>query len=478
MSVQPRRVDSFTDPVEQVLNEDPSVEAYCLKAYGVGIDCHSRFIQVCVLIRCEHGVKRLEQEFLTTWKQLLQAREWCASVIMEFGDAEARQSIADYGLSYTIESTGTYHMPVIRALGGLPSVVNPLLASPSRRKTDVLDSRLLAHNAMTGMWPVSFLPPEPMQILRIFLNMRQDAKRTALRVSNRINNFVLRFGHTIGAEDSVTSKRGRAIIEDLLADRGVTANGICPDGIPPAVRTVFEKLYDDYDRAANMVKEYEQTAMNYALECEYLLGTGEIVKGTRVKELLASIPAFGPISILYWLSEVITPTRFPNAKALAAYAGCDPSLKISAGKVTQHLRRGGNQKLHQSLSHAAQILILHPKEALGNWGYNIWKRAKKGGFKKACGAVARRMVQASYWVTMRNEPFDYAKYTFYNPTTYREDILTQDELGRYAKLLSDYPTAADLGHAYDSGKLSSIKGVGEKCLQHVKEILKKHILPR
>lgn len=35
-------------------------------------------------------------------------------------------------------------------MGGRPSIVNPLLANPSRRKTDVLDAKLLSYQAITN----------------------------------------------------------------------------------------------------------------------------------------------------------------------------------------------------------------------------------------------------------------------------------------------------------------------------------------
>ena len=475
MSDIPRIGDLFTDPFHEVeLSVEPD-EVYSLKPFGVGIDCHSRFIQICVNIRNEGRVKRHEATYSTSWGTLCQAREWIKETILAYGDIEAINLLESQGLAYTIESTGTYHMPVIRALGGRPSVVNPLLANPSRRKSDVLDARLLAFHAITGMWPVSYLPPMPIQTLRVFLNMREDAKRMSLRASNRINNFLLRYGHTIGAEDRVCSTRGRAIIEDMLEDRPVKANGVCPDGIPPEVRPVFLELFKDYDQAQAKVKHYEKIAQNFADDIDFILGTGEIIKGTNLKKLLCSIPGFGPLSSLYWMTEVVTPTRFPNSKALAAYAGCDPSLKVSAGKVTSYSRRGGNQKLHQALTHAAQTLIAKPREPMGNWGHNMWKRNKKGGFKKACGAVARRMVCASYEVTKRGMPFSYELYTYYDPPRYDTQVLTAEELGRYAKPLSPYTTADELGKAFDSGALSEAKGVGDKCLQHVKELLKKHI---
>ena len=136
-------------------------EAYSLRPYGVGIDCHKKFIQVCVLVRQDTGVKRIDRMFYTQWACLLEAAEFARWCVYHHAPPEAIAELEESGLRYCIESTGTYHMPVLRAWKGVPSVVNPLLANPSRRKTDVLDSRLLAYHSITGMWPTSYLPPPP-----------------------------------------------------------------------------------------------------------------------------------------------------------------------------------------------------------------------------------------------------------------------------------------------------------------------------
>lgn len=122
---------------------DP-VEHQVLHPYGVGIDTHSKFIQVCILFRaagCDTGgIKRLERTFLTTFSDLQRAHGWTLRVLTGLAEPQT--------LRYCIESTGTYHCPVLIAWGGIPSVVNPLLAGPTRRKTDVLDARLLAHHSI------------------------------------------------------------------------------------------------------------------------------------------------------------------------------------------------------------------------------------------------------------------------------------------------------------------------------------------
>jgi len=449
-------------------------EAYSLRPYGVGIDTHKKFIQVCVLVRTEHGVKRMDRTFNTTWASLCEAAEFAKWCIYEHGSTEAVDELEATGLHYCIESTGTYHLPVLRAWKGDPSVVNPLLANPSRRKTDVLDSRLLAYHSITGMWPSSYTPPPPLQTLRILLNMREDAGRAALRSSNRINNFLLRYGHTIGAEDSVTSPRGRALVEDLLADRALPGGGVCPDGLPPESKAIFQALYETHDANVKARAHWERTALQWAKgACTCVLGTGEIVSGERVFDLLATIPGFAQMSSLYWLAEVCTPTRFPSANALAAFAGCDPSLKVSAGKVTSQARRRGNQKLHLALTRAAQIQITRPKCRLGEWGYRLWKRHKVGGFKKACAAVARRMAMFSYHVTRTGEPFEERLYSFFDPPKYVERGLTLSEMGRYSKVLETFNTTTELAAAYEDGRLAATKGAGEKCLEQVKLILER-----
>ena len=53
-----------------------------LKPYGIGIDTHSKFISVCVLIKTGNCVRRWEHDFTTDWHDLLAAREWALRTII------------------------------------------------------------------------------------------------------------------------------------------------------------------------------------------------------------------------------------------------------------------------------------------------------------------------------------------------------------------------------------------------------------
>jgi transposase len=436
----------------------------------VGIDTHSKFIQVCVLVNRPPDIDRHEREFGTSWSQLIAAKVWTAGVLaaegFAFEGAEAR---------YNIESTGTYHLPVIKAFGGRPSVVNPLLASPTRRKTDVLDARLLAYHALTSLWPASYLPTEEIVTLRVLLCMRADAQRELTRTGNQINNFLLRYGHTYGAGTRMTGSCARAVTEDLIAGAVPDVGGVCPTGIPPEARDIFRSLYDRADRAAADLKRWHREALDHcARRCEFVLGTGQVVSGATLMELLATVPGFGEVSRLQWAAEVCTPNRFPNAKAMCAYAGLDPSLKVSAGKVTEHLRRKGNARLHGALTTAVQQLLLNPREPFGEWARMIWRSRKKGGFKIACAALARRCLTASYHVTRTGTPFRYDGYTFCDAVRYDDASIEAEIPARFRPVLAEYPTAAALAEAMASGRVAKVKGAGEKCLETARNILRRH----
>ena len=102
-------VDRGADPVHQVLYD-----------YGVGIDCHSKFIQVCVLYQFCGQVRRAEKEFTTAWDDLVRAKAWAMEVLGPLAKPDV--------LRCCIESTGAYHMPVLLAWKAIPCVVNPRLA--------------------------------------------------------------------------------------------------------------------------------------------------------------------------------------------------------------------------------------------------------------------------------------------------------------------------------------------------------------
>jgi transposase len=445
-----------------------------LYPYGIGIDTHRDFIQVCVLIKEGEGIRQYETKRSTAWNAMKDAAEWAKTIVR----TKSIPTVEPEPLHYTIESTSTYHIPVLKAFGGKPSVVNPVLAGATRRKTDVLDARLLAYQSMTGLWPSSFVVSPEIQEFRLLMRQRAHHIKMCTNVSNRINNYILRFGHTLGSGGSVRHAANRALIEDMCSEDFVynaakmlsVENGrfICPEGLPPEVGRLIMEMYDDFDNHSEKAKHFEKAALDYAKGIQWETDAG-YVSGEELVKNLKTIPSVGDITALVWLSEVVTPLRFETAKHLSAYCGCDPSLKVSADKVTSHVRRKGNNKLHYQLVKVAGTCINRHSEAFGKWGYQIFKKHTKGGYKKATGAVARRIATAMYYVHKKNEPFSYDKYNFYRINVPMKAVEDMGLSKRLVNLLmaNEILDSKKLIEQYSTGKIHDIRGFGKKAIQEV-----------
>ena len=110
-------------------------------------------------------------------------------------------------------------MPILLAWEGTPSVINPMLAGATKKKTDQMDAERLSFHDLTGVWKESYVPPTEIQSLRVLIAERSHYSKLATQCSNRINNIIIRFGLTLGRGTSVTKNPDiRAIIEDLISD--------------------------------------------------------------------------------------------------------------------------------------------------------------------------------------------------------------------------------------------------------------------
>ena len=449
---------------------DAPVEHQVLHNYGVGIDCHSKFIQVCILFRAPGsaahttGIHRLEKTFSTHFTDLCAARDWALSALPGLATPA--------GLRYCIESTGTYHLPVLIAWGGIPSVVNPLLAGPTRRKTDVLDARLLAHHSITGMWPASFLASPDQQQLRVLWAQRREFAREATRCTNRIQNIILRFGHTYAATNPIRSDIGRSITDALLSGHAPNVPGVCPAGLPEPIILVIKSLLDKFDFATAQAHAALNAARNFIRSRDWPTGKSPL-PGTDLFNLLRSVPAVGDVTAITWLAEVGDPRRFQSPKQVAAFCGCDPSLKTSAGKTTSFVRRAGNLRLHGALTAAAQTLLCSPSNPFGQYGRAIAGRHKRGGFKKATGALARRLALSLWYVHSKVEPFTFAGYRFHQAPPCPAVSISQALGTRIAARLGPFGFSQmpPLVEAFRQGKLASISGIGGTTLDAIRDWL-------
>jgi len=476
---QPRLSELIRNPDSVIEDFDtiPDDDIEYVKEYGIGIDCHSRFIEVCVRYRNGKLINKAQGRFSTDWTSLVAAREWCINILSTKTDPVPDLSEP---LHYLVESTASYHMPVCMAFSGNPTIINPTIAGATKRKTDVLDSRLLALHDQINIWSECYMPSEDVKTLRILIDQRERFIHDANAAGNRINNIITRFGFTVGRSGSVVKDPMiRAIVEDQISDGPSSIEGLCPIPIPLEVRMVLRNEYEKYDYFTARANECKSRIFEKTRSMEWETDTTTI-PGDEMIRILATAPQIGELTAVLWLARVITPRRFRNAKALSAYCGLDPSLKISAGKVTSTVKRGGNKPLHKALNMCAHRLIHRHNEMFGIWGYNLQQQTGKK--KKAANAVARKLSVAMYYMMKTGSEFTYDNYhsirnidVFDIPV---EDlVLINGDFKRYIRILkeNDIYTTTDLATAYISCSLGSCHGLGKKFFGLLKDFLDHHV---
>ncbi len=413
-------------------------------------------------------------EFSTEWSSLISAKSWVLKVITSCSSPVPDMTTVPF--HYCIESTSTYHMPILLAWEGSPSVINPTIAGSTKRKTDVLDAKLLALHDLTGVWPQSYIPSADVKELRVMISERNRFIREATAAGNRINNIIVRFGLTIGREGSVTRNSTiRSVVEAQVSDFPPDTDNLCPTGIPPEVRLIVRDEYIKYDSAVKMADSLWLRIREKAFSMSWETAT-DTLPGSVMIPLLTTTPQIGELTAITWLAHIITPRRFYNAKALSAYCGLDPSLKISAKHVTSTIKRGGNKDLHKALTSAGDRLIRQHSDMFGRWGFNLYQQT--GKWKKASNAVARKLAVAMYYMMLTGQDFSYDNYNlvksidvFDIPVS--ELPLLNPDFKRYVRILEDsgIHTTTQMATAYLSCELGTVKGLGRKFFITIRDFL-------
>lgn len=282
----------------------------------------------------------------------------------------------------------------------------------------------------------------------------------------------------VGKEGSVVKNEDvRALVENLISDHPSSIPyNLPPDRIPEATRHVLAEEYQLYDQFSLRVTDFNHQIRDKVCSLNWPIADGKYISGKELMTILMTAPGVGEHTAIVWLANIMNPTRFPNAKAVAAYCSLDPSLKISAQKVTSTKKRKGNKALHSALCRSASIVISYHSEFFGRWGYRIYQQT--GKWKKATNAVARRLATALYFMHMNAEPFSYEKYQLTKKVQVLDIplddlVLLNSGFRRYIPVLKSagiLQTRA-LIESYYSCELRGCKGLGSKFYTLIKEFL-------
>ena len=473
--------------------EADGLEVQSLRPFGVGLDVHSQFIQVSVIVKREDRYYEYRKEFKTTWDDVCAAKEWVVSTIEAKSVPQVKLDDS-VPFRYCLESTGQYHEVVLRAWLGEPELINPLLAGATLKKTDVADASKLARMSLSGVWRTYYVPSDDVKEVRALIAERSNYGLIATRTSNRINSMLLRFGITVGREGSVTkSHKVRGVIEGLIQNTPDEVDeltgeiededleevdfdiSLCPDGLPDSIKELIREEYDTYDSAVAMRNSFQRKVIDKVLSMKWETKDSTL-NGKEMLHLLETVPGIGEVTGCIWLANIITPRRFPNAKACSAYCGLDPSVQISAKHVTGKKMRKGNKDLHSALTMAASNLINKHSEVIGRWGYRLYLQT--GRWKKATNAVARRLAVSMYQVQLRGEEFSYDKYNLIKQVTVIDMpvenlVMLKPEFNRYIRILKEngIETTSQMVRAYETFTLTKMKGLGKKFYSLVQDFI-------
>lgn len=347
--------------------------------------------------------KVIRKDFSAAFDCLVLAKEWAESVL-DF------HKVPHKTLHFCCESTATYHFPLLHAWGGDPTVVNPMHVKLGAKKTDRVDARVLGEGDLTGRWNKSFQYPLAYQVPRILLRRRNKTLKMASAHSMNITGLLCEFGYTFQIVGSPYDSRVRPVVEDMLDGKppiDAVFKPLCSGiPIPAPIKEVIRRNYASYDFFKERSKQYYGEARAETLRLDYEGAEGEVIPGQELYKLLQTIPGVGEVGALVMMSEIVSLARFPSVKAYLAWAGCDPTLRVSAGKVTAFITRKGNKILHRALVEGAQrVLQMDNAQPLAAWGQAYQAKQQKRGGSKAAQAVARRMAEGVYWVWAKRTPW-------------------------------------------------------------------------
>jgi transposase len=264
----------------------------------------------------------------------------------------------------------------------------PHLAHPPRArdyargmpKSDRRDAIFLGRLWLSGsVFPAAYLAPPPVRGRRALLRQRIFMVRLRTMLKNAVHGQLFRLGHRLSAQFSdLFGKAGRTKLERLE--------------LPERERLLLDGKLAALDDLQRRVGELE--AAIYA-----------DLQEAPEAELLMSIPGVGRLTAYALLAEIGPVSRFPNSRALAAYAGLLPLSNKSAGRdfgsrcsdhCNHHLRWAALEAVGGAVRGSARFCSLHSRVKARN-------RDKAG---KARVAVARSLLEVAHFLLTRGVRYE------------------------------------------------------------------------
>ncbi len=293
-----------------------------------GLDVHKDTVVACVRIQ-QNAAAPIHQvrTFGTTTQELLALSDFLE---------QHQVTVA------AMEATGVYWKPVWHVLEESFELV---LANAQHiknvpgRKTDVADATWIADLLAHGLIRSSFVPPTPIQDLRVLMRTRKQLVRERAQHVQRIQKTLEDANIKLAsAVSDVVGTSGRAILRALIA--GETD----PEKL---VAVTTGRLKAGRDKLLEVLQGRVRASHRFLLKLhleqiqalEQSISTLDVEVGSLLEPFreqvarLVTIPGVSDVAAQVLLSEIgVDMSRFPTAGHLISWAGLCPRNDESAGK--------------------------------------------------------------------------------------------------------------------------------------------------
>ncbi len=363
-----------------------------------GIDISKRDAKVCVRI---HGVgKRRTRSTVTTWgavtNQILALRE---HLVEQKITCVVMEATSDYWrpFYYLLEEHFEVMLVNARDVRNVPG-----------RKSDVSDAAWLADLGAHGLVRASFVPPEPIRVLRDLTRARTVITQERTREIHRLEKLLEDAGIKLSSvATDITGVSGRLMLAALIDGRDDPA--VIADLAKRRLRSKIPALTEALNghftaHHAFMARLFLDRIDAHTADIERLSARiDEAMEPFQAaRELLCSIPGISRTLAEVFVAETgAEMSVFPTAGHLASWAGTAPGKNESAGRVKSTKTRPGNRYLKGALGIAA----LAASRSTGTYFSAKYKRiAARRGPMKALVAVEHAMLVAA-WNMLGNGEF-------------------------------------------------------------------------
>jgi len=333
--------------------------------WSVGIDLHKDTMTVCVYCVSSGEV---------SYRKLACK---CREQVAEFFRGLPRAHVV------AIEAVGMYRWlwellePIVESLLLADATAARALAG-RRLKTDREDALNIADLLAHSRLPVAYAPPGEVQELRDWTRRRNGLSRDHARTLHWVKSLM-----------NLNNRPGPARLDGEGLIRYLKGQG---EKLPVRHRTV---LWDCVDQLTLIERQIQ------AAERELV----ELLKRPRFQApaaILTTFPGVGLVTVATVLAEVGDFHRFTHRKAIARYAGLNPTVHASGGKnCTGHIAKAGPPDLRWILQQAAWTAIRVEPSLKRMW----LKIGRSAGKKAAAVAVARKMLTWMWYAVREGKPY-------------------------------------------------------------------------